>query len=158
MPRHLTRRTLITSLGCTPVLLAPAASPGLATTGADQIQPIAQPATPGTAAFIERAFELRQRGVEAGDRAYGAAVVRDGKIIGQSSSRVIRDQDPTAHAELTAIRDACRRVKDIRLQGAILYSSSPPCPMCEAAAYWAGVARLVYGKDAHDAGAPALCG
>ena len=154
----LSRRTFITSLGCAPVLLSPYGSSALAAAGPDPLQPIPQPASQTDAAFIARAFEMKQRGVEAGDRAYGAVVVQEGKIIGQSASRVSRDHDATAHAELTAISQACRRMKDSRLQGATLYSSSPPCPMCEAAAYWAGIARLVYGQDAHDAGAPALCG
>ena len=158
MPRPVSRRSLITSIGCTPVFLAPYTSIAFAADTKGPQQPIAQPASATQAAFIERAFEMKRKGVEAGDRGYGAVVVQDGKIIAQSASRVTRDHDATAHAELTAVREACMRLKSSRLQGAVLYSSSPPCPMCEAAAYWAGVSKLVYGKDAHDAGPPKLCG
>ncbi len=119
--------------------------------------PIPQPAAPNDAAFIERAFEMRDLAMDLGDQAYGALIVRDGVVIGQSPSRVVLDHDPTAHAELSAIRDAARRLSDRDLSGSILYSSSRACPMCEAAAYWAGVSQMIYGSDAISAGAPHLC-
>ena len=118
---------------------------------------IPQPAVPGAAAFLERAFEMRRMAVDLGDQPYGAVVVRDGRIIGQSWSRVILDQDPTAHAELAAIRDTARRLQDRDLTGAVLYSSSRPCVMCEAAAYWAGISDMVHGRQGTNAGAPGLC-
>ncbi len=118
---------------------------------------IDQPDTPGHRAFVHRAFEMKRFAVEMGDQAYGALVVRDGQIIGQSWSRVILDRDPTAHAEMSAIRDAAHRGRDRNLNGAILYSSSRPCPMCEAAAYWAGIDQMIYGGDAIKGGAPKLC-
>jgi len=118
---------------------------------------IVQPADPGEAAFIGRALEMRRLAIEQGDQAYGAAVVRDNRIVGQSWSRVILDRDPTAHAEMAAIRDAARRLQSRELHGAILYSSSRPCPMCEAAAYWAGVDAMIYGENATSAGRPRLC-
>ena len=118
---------------------------------------IRQPATVSDTAFIERAFEMRTLAVQRGDQAYGAVVVRGGKIIGQSSSRVLLDQDPTAHAEMSAIRDAARRAQNRDLSGATLYSSSRPCPMCEAAAYWSGISEMVHGKDVTNAGSPKLC-
>ena len=118
---------------------------------------IVQPAMPDTTAFIERAFEMRRLAVENGDQAYGAVIVRDNVIVGQSWSRVVLDQDPTGHAEISAIRDAARRLKSRSLKGAILYSSSRACPMCEAAAYWADIDGMVYGRNADDAGAPRLC-
>ena len=71
---------------------------------------------------------------------------------------MIENRDPTAHAEMEAIRDAARRSASRDLGGAVLYSSSPPCPMCEAAAYWAGIGRLVHGSTARDGGRPRLCG
>ncbi len=119
---------------------------------------IEQPDNPGDEAFIGRAFEMRSRAVEIGDQAYGAAVVRDGIIVGQSPSHVVVNRDPTAHAEMEAIRDAARRLGSRDLSDCILYSSSPACPMCEAAAYWADIERLVYGADARDGGSPRLCG
>jgi len=120
--------------------------------------PILQPETPDKTAFMQRAFEMRQYALDRGDQAYGAVIVRGGSIVGQSWSRVILDQDPTAHAETAAIRDAARRLRSRDLSGATLYSSSRPCPMCEAAAYWAGIGRLVYGRDLTDGGSPNLCG
>ena len=118
---------------------------------------IHQPATPGVTAYVQRAFEMRQKAIDLGDQPYGAAIVHGDKIVGQSWSRVVQDGDPTAHAELSAIRDAARRLKSRDLSDAVMYSSSKPCPMCEAAAYWAGIDQLVYGLEATSAGAPSLC-
>ena len=118
---------------------------------------IDQPATPGVTAFVQRAFEMRQKAIDLGDQAYGAAIVQEDRIVGQSWSRVVQDGDPTAHAELSAIRDAARRLNSRDLSGTVMYSSSRPCPMCEAAAYWAGIDQLVYGLEATNAGAPSLC-
>lgn len=118
---------------------------------------IVQPERPDPEAFIERAFELRRQAESSGDQAYGAVVVKDNSIVGQSQSRVVLDRDPTAHAEMAAIRDAARRLGRRDLGGCRLYSSSRPCPMCEAAAYWAGIERLAFGRAVTDGGAPRLC-
>lgn len=118
---------------------------------------IAQPATASNAGFIALAFDLQKQAANEGDQAYGAVVVRDGLVIGQSGSRVILDQDPTGHAEMSAIRNAARRLGSRHLDNAILYSSSRPCPMCEAAAYWAGIRQMIYGRSITDAGPPSLC-
>ena len=129
-----------------------------ASAAADEATVIEQPGEPGERAFVERAFAMRDRAVEIGDQAYGAVVVRDGLIVGQSPSHVVVERDPTAHAEMRAIRDAARRLGSRDLSGCTLYSSSPACPMCEAAAYWAGIGRMVYGREARDGGRPRLCG
>ena len=100
---------------------------------------------------------MRRLAIEYGDQAFGAVVVRRGRIIGQSWSRVILDQDPTGHAEMSAIRDAAARLNNGNLSGATLYSSSRPCPMCEAAAYWSGIDKMIHGEDAINAGRPRLC-
>ena len=118
---------------------------------------IIQPESLDRDGFIRRAFEMRDRAVELGDQAYGAVIVDAGRVIGQSWSRVVIDQDPTAHAEICAIRDACRRQGTRNLSGAMLYSSSRPCPMCSAAAHWAGIGQLIYGANGQDGGAPTLC-
>lgn len=123
-----------------------------------EVEAIAQPESRDDAAFIARAFVMQRRALESGDQGYGAIVVRDGIIVGQSPSHVVVHRDPTAHAEMEAIRDAARRLANRDLSGCTLYSSSSPCPMCEAAAYWAGIDRLVYGKAAQDGGSPRLCG
>lgn len=91
---------------------------------------IGQPSSPSNKTFMQRAFEMRDMAIKKGDQAYGAIVVRNGLIIGQSWSRVILDKDPTAHAEIAAIRDAARRLNNRDLSGAVMYSSSRPCPMC----------------------------
>ena len=123
----------------------------------DENAKIIQPEKLNARAFIQRAFEMRDLALQYGDQAYGAVVVRDEKIVGQSWSRVILDQDPTGHAEMSAIRDAARRLKNRDLSGSVLYSSSRACPMCEAAAYWAGIDQMVYDTDALNAGSPKLC-
>jgi tRNA(Arg) A34 adenosine deaminase TadA len=118
--------------------------------------PIAQPANPGPAAFMARAFAMREAATRAGDQPYGAVVVKDGRIVGEAPSRVVTATDPTAHAETEAIRDAARRLGTRDLSGCQIYASTRPCPMCEAAAYWAGIARIHHGADAADAGPPRL--
>ncbi len=141
------------SLACTGVLSATLirSDPLLAAEG------IAQPDRPQDEAFIARAFEMRRLAVGYGDQPYGAVVVLDGLIIGQSWSRVVMDHDPTAHAEMSAIRDAARRLRGRELAGAILYSSSRPCAMCEAAAAWAGISEMIFGRAVTRAGRPLLC-
>ena len=104
--------------------------------------------------FMRRAEELRQQAVAAGDQAYGAVVVKDGKIVGEGPSRVIQNQDPTAHAEMEAIRDAAKRLGSRSLGGCEMYSTSRPCKMCETAAYWAGIGRMYFGLQLSDGGSP----
>ena len=113
-------------------------------------------ATGGRATFMQRAFELRKLAIERGDQPYGAVIVREGRIIGEGVSAVITTPDPTAHAEIQAIRDAARRLKSRDLSGAEMYGTSRACPMCEAAAYWAGVLRLWYGESIAGGEAPRL--
>ncbi len=148
------RRALVVAMaGVFPLFATRDAMAGITETGAIQ-----QLEGDDDASFIVRAFSMQQRAIESGDQGYGAVVVRDGKIVGQSPSHVIINRDPTAHAEMEAIRDAARRLNSRDLSGCTLYSSSPACPMCEAAAYWAGIERMVYGKDAREGGSPQLCG
>jgi tRNA(Arg) A34 adenosine deaminase TadA len=128
---------------------------GLAPRAAGQgMAPIAQPATPGPAAWTARALAMRRLAEQQGDQPYGAIVVQAGRVVGEAPSRVVTGRDPTAHAEVEAIRDACRRLGSVSLAGAELYASSRPCRMCETAAYWAGIARMVHGADSAGAGAP----
>lgn len=118
---------------------------------------IIQPSQADDKSFIERAFEMRQWAIESGDQAYGAIVVRAGIIVGQAASHVVTHNDPTAHAEMEAIRDATRRLNRRDLGDCSLYSSSAACPMCEAAAYWAGIERMFSGEAIWDGGRPKLC-
>lgn len=84
---------------------------------------------------------------------FGAVIVRNGKIIARGWNRVTSQNDPTAHAEIVAIRQACRHLKDFRLEGCALYVNCEPCPMCLAAAYWAGISTIYYAATREDAAA-----
>lgn len=82
---------------------------------------------------------------------FGAVVVRKGRIVGRGWNQVTSTNDPTAHAEVTAIRDACHRLKTFQLDDCELYTSCEPCPMCLAAIYWARFRRVYYGNTRKDA-------
>ena len=82
---------------------------------------------------------------------FGAVVVRHGKIVGRGWNRVTSTNDPTAHAEITAIRDACRKLKTFQLDDCELYTSCEPCPMCLAAIYWARFRKVYYANTRKDA-------
>jgi guanine deaminase len=108
--------------------------------------------------FMARAFEMRRMAVERGDQAFGAVIVRDGQVLGEGISAVLTTPDPTAHGEMQAIRHAARRLGTPQLAGCELYTTFRPCPMCETAAYWAGVARIYHGEAITDAGPPRYSG
>jgi len=112
------------------------------------------PAKVDHAPFMARAEEMRRRAIASGDQPYGAVVVKDGVVVGEGVSAVVTANDPTAHAERQAIRDATRRLGPAGLAGCVLYGTSRACPMCEAAAYEAGIARMYFGAAIVDAGAP----
>lgn len=101
--------------------------------------------------FLERALMLARRGIESGGGPFGAVVVHAGNIIGEGWNRVTTDLDPTAHAEMVAIRNACRALGRFELRGSLLYTSSEPCPMCLAAIYWARLDGVVYAGSIQDA-------
>lgn len=82
---------------------------------------------------------------------FGACVVKDGKIIGKGINRVIKNMDPTAHAEIVAIRDACKNIKSHDLSGCEIYTSCYPCPMCLSAIIWANIKKVYYGNTKEDA-------
>jgi tRNA(adenine34) deaminase len=102
---------------------------------------------------MELALEEARLGDASGEVPVGAVVVLDGRVIGRGHNRVIAASDPTAHAEIVALRDAAQAVKNYRLGGADLYSTVEPCPMCCGAALNARVARVVYGAADPKAGA-----
>jgi tRNA(Arg) A34 adenosine deaminase TadA len=108
----------------------------------------------GRQQFMARAFEMRRRAIASGDQAFGAVVVKDGRVVGEGVSAVLTTPDPTAHGEMQAIRDAARRLGSEKLAGCELYTTFQPCPMCETAAYWAGIERIFYGEAVNDGGAP----
>ena len=101
--------------------------------------------------WLARAIDLATANVADGGGPFGAVVVRDGVEIGWGQNRVTRDHDPTAHAEVQAIRAACRALGDFSLAGATVYSSCEPCPLCLAAVLWSRASRVVFAADRHDA-------
>lgn len=98
------------------------------------------------------AIALSLEGMRAGRGGpFGAVIARKGEIIGRGSNRVLSTSDPTAHAEVVAIRDACKALGSFQLDGCVLYTSCEPCPMCLAAAYWARLDRIVFANTRRDA-------
>ncbi|BCI82408.1 tRNA-specific adenosine deaminase [Mycolicibacterium sp. TY66] len=97
------------------------------------------------------AIDLATANVEAGGGPFGAVVVGAGELVSTGQNRVTQNLDPTAHAEVMAIRAACERVGNFSLAGHTLYSSCEPCPLCLSAALWARVDRIVFAADRHDA-------
>jgi guanine deaminase len=107
---------------------------------------------PNCEMFMQEAIDLSLEMMRAGQGGpFGAVVVRDGEIIGRGWNQVTSTNDPTAHAEIVAIRDACRKAGAFLLEGADLYASCEPCPMCLSAAYWARISRVYYGATRSDA-------
>lgn len=106
--------------------------------------------------FLRQALELARKGSVTGDAGpFGAVVVRDGKVVGEGWNQVVELRDPTAHAEVLAIRDAAKRSGTHVLDDCTIYSSCEPCPMCFSAIYWARIPRVVFassGKDARAVG------
>ncbi|MCY7350075.1 MAG: nucleoside deaminase [Cytophagaceae bacterium] len=102
--------------------------------------------------FMQKAIELSFQGQREGTGGpFGAVVVRDGVIVGQGQNLVTSTNDPTAHAEIVAIRDACRTLGTFQLAGCELYTSCEPCPMCLGAIYWARPDRVYFANTRHDA-------
>ena len=106
--------------------------------------------------LAEHAIALRDQAVREGDQAYGAVVVRDGIIVGEGRNYVVLQTDPTAHAELLAVRDAARRLGSRDLSQCDVYSTATPCPMCQGALYWARVRRVFTEGGAEEGSAPRL--
>jgi tRNA(Arg) A34 adenosine deaminase TadA len=106
------------------------------------------------AAFLREAIRLSRDGMQADQGGpFGAIVVRNHEIIGRGWNRVTATNDPTAHAEIVAIRDACTRLQTFSLAGCELYTSCEPCPLCLAAGYWARLDRIYHAATRDDAAA-----
>lgn len=102
-------------------------------------------------AFMQQAIDLSVENVKNGGGPFGAVIVKDGKVVATGVNRVTANNDPTAHAEVSAIRAACQKVADFRLEGCTIYTSCEPCPMCLSAIYWAGISSICYGNTKEDA-------
>ncbi|MBL7805217.1 MAG: nucleoside deaminase [Saprospiraceae bacterium] len=102
--------------------------------------------------FLREAIRASENGMNNDEGGpFGCVIVKDGQIIGRGNNRVTSTNDPTAHAEVVAIRDACRQIGYFQLDDCTLYTSCEPCPMCLGAIYWARPARIVYAASRHDA-------
>lgn len=101
---------------------------------------------------MRQAIGLAVEGVEKGKGGpFGCVIVRDGVVVGKGCNGVTSSNDPTAHAEIVAIRDACQRLGDFQLTDCVVYTSCEPCPMCLGALYWARPKRVVYAATRHEA-------
>jgi tRNA(Arg) A34 adenosine deaminase TadA len=107
-------------------------------------------------AFMRQAIELAKNGMLSGNGGpFGCVIVKGGKIVGQGSNMVLKTKDPTAHAEVVAIRDACKNLEHFQLDGCEVYTSCEPCPMCLGAIFWARPSKVYYActkEDAAEAG------
>jgi tRNA(Arg) A34 adenosine deaminase TadA len=103
--------------------------------------------------LLERAIQIASEGIKNGGGPFGAVIAKDGKVLSEAGNRVVLNSDPTAHAEVIAIREAASALKSHDLNGCTIYCSCEPCPMCLGAIYWAGITSVVYACDRNDAAA-----
>lgn len=101
--------------------------------------------------FMQRAIELASENIKNGGGPFAALIVKDGKIIAETGNTVTKTNDPTAHAEVNAIREACSKMDTFELKGCQIYSSCEPCPMCMAAIYWARIETVFFAGTRQDA-------
>ncbi len=101
--------------------------------------------------FMRKAIAISKKSVENGGGPFGAVIVKDGVIVASSNNQVTKNNDPTAHAEVMAIRKACKKLNTFDLSGCVLYASCEPCPMCLSAMYWAHIDRYFYANQKEDA-------
>ena len=100
---------------------------------------------------MKRAIELSIESINSGGGPFGSVIVKNDKIISEGSNKVTSSNDPTAHGEIVAIREACRKVNNFNLKGLELYSTCEPCPMCLSAIYWARIDKIYYANTRKDA-------
>ncbi len=101
--------------------------------------------------FMKRAIELSIESVSKGGGPFGCVIVKDEKIVSEGSNKVTSSKDPTAHGEIVAIREACKKINNFSLSGFELYSSCEPCPMCLSAIYWARIDKVYFANTRQDA-------
>jgi guanine deaminase len=101
--------------------------------------------------YLLRSIEIAKESIVNGGGPFGAVIVKDNKIISEASNRVVLNNDPTAHAEILAIRQASTQLQTFELNDCTLYTSCEPCPMCLGAIYWSGICKIVYSCDRTDA-------
>lgn len=101
--------------------------------------------------FMRKAIAISKKSVENGGGPFGAVIVKDGVVVASSNNQVTKNNDPTAHAEVMAIRKACKKLNTFDLSGCVLYASCEPCPMCLSAMYWAHIDHYFYANQKEDA-------
>jgi len=101
--------------------------------------------------FMHRAAELSIKNIDNGGGPFAAIIVKDGEIVAEAANSVTNDLDPTAHAEVNAIRKAAKKLKKFDLSDCEIYTSCEPCPMCLGAIYWSGIKKVYYGNTKQDA-------
>ncbi len=101
--------------------------------------------------FMKRAIELSVESVSNGGGPFGSVIIKDNKIIAEGSNKVTSNSDPTAHGEIVAIREACKKLNNFNLSECELYSTCEPCPMCLSAIYWARISKIFYANTREDA-------
>lgn len=111
---------------------------------------VCEPADSAHERFMRAALDVARRGLLAGEPPVGACIVRDGEIVARSNNGVISELDATAHAEIRAIREACRQQRSLSLGGCTLYATVEPCPMCLSACHYAGIGEIVFGAGLED--------
>ena len=101
--------------------------------------------------FMRQAIDLAVENINNGGGPFGAVIVKDGEVVATGANRVTANNDPTAHAEVSAIRAACTKLGTFDLSGCVIYTSCEPCPMCLGAIYWAHIDKIYYGANQYDA-------
>lgn len=101
--------------------------------------------------MIRRAIQISIDNITKGGGPFGAVIVKDGIIVGEGANQVTLGNDPTAHAEIVAIRQACKNLNNFSLEGCEIYTSCEPCPMCLSAIYWARISKIYFGNNKSDA-------
>ena len=101
--------------------------------------------------FMRQAIDLAVENIKNGGGPFGAVIVKDGEVVATGANRVTANNDPTAHAEVSAIRAACTKLGTFDLSGCVIYTSCEPCPMCLGAIYWSHIDKIYYGANQYDA-------
>jgi len=101
--------------------------------------------------FLQHALKIAEKGIDKGHGPFGAVITKNGRIVSEATNEVVISNDPTAHAEVLAIRRASAFLKTHDLTDCVLYTSCEPCPMCLGAIYWSGISKVVYASDRNDA-------
>lgn len=101
--------------------------------------------------FMQKAIDIAKIGIQNNQTPFGATIIKDGEVVASSHNQVWSTTDITAHAEVNAIREACKKLNSVDLSGCVIYSTCEPCPMCFSAIHWAKIDKIIYGATIEDA-------